>query len=144
VYSIFNKLYYLSYPIYKPLYFIYKGISDRKKIAIIEEYLKPGMTVLDIGANIGYYTKLFSKSVGSTGKVFAFEPDDTNFRHLKENTKGLGNVTTINKAVGEKSQQVKLYYSEEMNVDHQTYDSGVYITQTMPAISHQTVPHVSL
>lgn len=36
--------------------------------------IKPGMTVLDIGADIGYYTLLFAKLVGCEGRVFSFEP----------------------------------------------------------------------
>lgn len=124
MYSLFNNLYYLSYPLYKPLYFSYKNISDRKKIAIIRKYLKPGMRVLDIGANIGYYTRLFSKSVGSEGKVYAFEPDNINFEHLKKNVKNFDNVIALHKAVGEETRITKLYHSKEMNVDHQTYDGG--------------------
>ena len=37
--------------------------------------VKPGMTVVDIGANIGYYTLLAAKIMGSNGRVYAFEPD---------------------------------------------------------------------
>ena len=38
------------------------------------EMLKPGMTVVDIGANVGSYTTQFVTSVGPTGRVYAFEP----------------------------------------------------------------------
>jgi FkbM family methyltransferase len=38
------------------------------------EFVKPGMTVLDIGAHRGFYTLLFSKRVGPTGRVLSFEP----------------------------------------------------------------------
>jgi len=40
--------------------------------------LKPGHVVVDIGANIGYYTLLAASQVGDTGKVIAFEPHDQN------------------------------------------------------------------
>ena len=39
------------------------------------EYLKPGMTVVDIGANIGSYSSLFKDSVGPSGVVIAIEPN---------------------------------------------------------------------
>ena len=47
------------------------GADDRK---FYEAELRPGMTVLDIGANIGLFTQLFARLVGPTGKVYAFEP----------------------------------------------------------------------
>jgi len=36
--------------------------------------IKPGMTVIDVGANFGYYTVLFGDAVGATGRVIAIEP----------------------------------------------------------------------
>lgn len=38
------------------------------------KYVKPGMTVVDVGANLGYYTILFGEAVGSHGRVLAVEP----------------------------------------------------------------------
>ncbi len=37
--------------------------------------VKPGMTVVDVGANFGYYTLLFGDAVGDTGRVLAVEPN---------------------------------------------------------------------
>ena len=36
--------------------------------------VRPGTTILDVGANVGAYTLLFATWVGETGRVFAFEP----------------------------------------------------------------------
>jgi len=52
---------------------------------VIKNTIKNGQIVLDIGANIGYYTLLFSKLVGNSGKVFSFEPEPNNFNILKIN-----------------------------------------------------------
>ena len=41
---------------------------------LVKSIVKPGMRVLDIGANIGYFTNIISKQVGKSGAVFAFEP----------------------------------------------------------------------
>jgi len=41
---------------------------------IICAYVQPGMTVIDVGANIGYYTVKLASKVGPSGKVFSFEP----------------------------------------------------------------------
>ena len=38
-------------------------------------HLKPGMTFIDVGANIGYFTVLASRLVGPEGRVIGFEPN---------------------------------------------------------------------
>jgi FkbM family methyltransferase len=53
--------------------------------ATIRRLTKPGMTVLDIGANIGAHTLLFSSLVGPTGRVVAFEPTDFAYAKLQKN-----------------------------------------------------------
>ncbi len=52
---------------------------------LFERLVTPGMTVLDIGANIGYYTAIASERVGPNGRVIAFEPDPQNFDLLARN-----------------------------------------------------------
>lgn len=72
----------------------------------IEDYFKlyrpkEGDTAFDLGANCGVSVYYLSKLVGSTGKVYAFEPDQINFGILTENIKlhDLKNVIAINKAI---------------------------------------------
>ena len=59
---------------------------EKETTELFKKIIKPGMTVIDIGAHIGYFTRLFSKLVGEKGKVFAFEADPINFSFLKRNT----------------------------------------------------------
>jgi FkbM family methyltransferase len=61
-----------------------------------------GQTVIDIGANLGYYSCIFSKTVGSYGKVIAVEPIELYRRVLKNNTATLENITVLPYALGEK------------------------------------------
>jgi len=124
IFILFNRLYKSCFPIYRPIYFTYKYWSDRDKIRLIKTHVKPGMKVLDIGANIGFYTSFLSKLVGKGGTVYAFEPDEDNFKYLERLTKNLANVKLANVACGEKSGVTYLYKSQEMNIDHQVYDSG--------------------
>ena len=81
---------------------------------------------MDIGANIGYYTLIFARLVGETGRVFAFEPDPANFALLKKNieTNGYHNVVLEQKAVSSTTGSLKLYISEDSAGDHKIYDSG--------------------
>jgi FkbM family methyltransferase len=50
------------------------GTYELKKQQALERFVRPGMTVYDVGANAGFYTLFFSRLVGDMGRVFAFEP----------------------------------------------------------------------
>jgi FkbM family methyltransferase len=50
--------------------------------AVFEKYCTSGMTVVDVGANLGYYSLLASRLVGATGRVVALEPNSENCRLL--------------------------------------------------------------
>ena len=68
-------------------------------IRFILRYLKPGMTFLDIGAHIGFYSLLASYMVGEKGYVHSFEPTKSIFSLLKENAAVRDNIVTNNSAV---------------------------------------------
>ena len=87
--------------------------------------VKEGMTVLEIGANIGFFTLLFSRLAGEKGKVFAFEPDPDNFRLLEKNAQANGctNTVCVKKAVSDRTGTEQLFVSEEHRGDHRLFDS---------------------
>lgn len=62
----------------------YGGREPEQKF-LLEHFLKPGMRVFDLGANIGYYTLLMARCVGASGKVHAVEPHPHNYALLREN-----------------------------------------------------------
>jgi len=72
--------------------------------------LKPGMTVVDIGANQGLYSLLFSRLVGAEGVVIAFEPEPDMFAALETNiaANSVENVECHRLAIGSKSDQAML------------------------------------
>jgi len=51
--------------------------------AIFRRFLRPGMAVIDVGANIGYFTMLSASLVGPKGYVLAVEPNPNNVRMLE-------------------------------------------------------------
>ncbi len=87
---------------------------------LFKNIIKPGMTVVDIGAHIGYFTRLFSKLAGSHGKVFAFEPDPYNFSLLEKNTAHLPNVRIVNAAVSDATGTIDFYEIEDSTGCHTT------------------------
>jgi FkbM family methyltransferase len=77
----------------------------------LKSLLKPGMTFLDIGANIGYFTVLASRLVGPNGRVFAFEPEIKNIEFLLRNLRAnqCQNVVVYPYAVSSKLGYAPLY-----------------------------------
>lgn len=92
---------------------------------LVKKEIKKGDVVLDIGANIGYFTLVFSQIVGTNGKVFAFEPDPNNFALLKKNIENnnLKNVELIQKAVSDVSKPLSLYLCDYNHAQHRIYPS---------------------
>lgn len=121
-----NFLYKNCFPIYKLTYKSFKEKQDAFEISLMKKYIKTGDTVLDIGANIGFYAEILSGIVGEKGKVHCFEPDTTNFTHLKNRCVQLSNVHINNKAVSDKTETIKIYTSKKLNVDHRTYKPDEY------------------
>lgn len=62
-----------------------KGEFESSTSAIAKLLLKPGDTVVDVGANIGYYSLLFSQYVGDTGRIYSFEPAPALVSELEKN-----------------------------------------------------------
>ncbi|NUM50850.1 MAG: FkbM family methyltransferase [Flavobacteriales bacterium] len=120
------------FTLYQPLYWIYKNVTDKENILFFKNYIHEGNTVLDIGANIGFTTLIFSKKVGYSGKTISFEPDTTNFKHLKNlvEEKNLKNVSLINKAISNQSGVLTFYTSPHLNVDHRAYKVNEYASVT--------------
>jgi FkbM family methyltransferase len=101
------------------------GIHEPMETALAEKEISKGNVVIDIGANIGYYTLIFARLVGESGKVFAFEPDPENFALLKKNVElnHYKNVVLIQKAASNVSGKAQLYLSKENKGDHRIYNS---------------------
>ncbi len=77
--------------------------------------LRPGMTVVEVGANFGYFTLIGARTVGSTGTYYAFEPNENTFRHLERSIviNGLSGIAHVyNKAVSDTDGTITLQRSD--------------------------------
>lgn len=99
------------------------GKYEPYETQLILRQARVGDVVVDVGANIGYYTVLLAKKCK---KVYAFEPDKINFEILKKNVEAnkLKNVVAINAAVGSKDEEKILYKSKENLGDHKLFGDG--------------------
>jgi FkbM family methyltransferase len=86
--------------------------------------LKRGDCFLDIGAHIGYFSLLASMVVGTEGKVFAFEPEDKNYRQLIKNAclNGLENIESFNCALGAENGECDLFINLDNDGGHALWD----------------------
>lgn len=78
---------------------------EKEQVEVIKKIVKSGDVVADVGANVGFYTILLSKLVGKAGKVYAFEPEPSNYFLLKKNIKGnfCQNVVCYKEAISNSS-----------------------------------------
>ena len=89
------------------------GLHEPGTTAVLKRVLRPGMTIVDVGAHFGYFTVLFAGKVGKSGVVYAFEPDPTTFEFLERNTKRFEHVACVNAAVTDHNATVTLYRSKK-------------------------------
>lgn len=117
-----------------------RGIWEPAETLLSLKYIKPGYTVLDIGANIGYYTLLFSRYVGPNGQVYSFEPEPRNFAVLHGNVSlnNLSNVISSRLALSNKKCLQELYTASDNLGDHRlSYKQGrASITVELDTMDH--------
>ena len=96
------------------------GVYEKDMTEIFKSVLKKGMVVLDIGANVGYYTIISSYYVGKSGKVLSFEPEPENYKFLTKNINAneYSNVLTFPCGISDKKSEGTLYLSSDNKGKH--------------------------
>ena len=61
------------------------GIYEYWKTLFFMDFIKPGMTVIDIGANKGYFSLLAAKILNGKGRILSFEPEPGNCFWIRKN-----------------------------------------------------------
>jgi FkbM family methyltransferase len=89
------------------------GLMGSGERAFLEQNIRPGMHVLDVGSNVGLYSILMARLAGKTGRVTCFEPEPDLFAALRRNAE-LSGVTCIeahNLALGAAPAELVLHRS---------------------------------
>ena len=117
------------------------GIHGTHDFKIIKNNVKDGDNVIDLGANIGYFTLILAKLVGPTGKVFAFEPDPRNLALLKKNVEynNYKNVIIVPKAVSNVNDKCTLYTGQKTFGQNKIYKPKNTKIQKFIPIDSETV-----
>jgi FkbM family methyltransferase len=112
-----------SRSLYARLYLLGKGLTERREVRFLRAQVKPGMVVFDVGANLGFYTALFSELAGPAGQVHAFEPDPLSFGILKRRTGRRHNVELNPVAVSDHPGRAPLFCNPSNRADNRLYTS---------------------
>ncbi len=86
------------------------GVWEKFQTKLFKESIHRGMVIVDMGAHIGCYTLLAANLTGEEGKVFAFEPEPSNYALLVKNIEanGYSHVIPVEKAVTDRTGTVRL------------------------------------
>lgn len=105
------------------------GTYELDKQVLFSKYLKPGMTVYDVGANVGFYSLLSSLLVSETGKVYSFEPLPANISYLKKHIElnNLKNVSIVENAVCNKVSTVRFNFGDNRSAGFISNDGEIEV-----------------
>lgn len=113
----------------------------------IESHLKPGMTFVDIGANIGFFTLMGANLVGEDGQVFAFEPNPENCDLIRQSVEKneFGNVNVYQNALAEIRQTFEFSVdSSNGRILHEAHTENTMANYTVQAITlDEVLPDLS-
>ena len=86
------------------------GTAEPEMQRCLQEHVRPGDVVLDLGANVGFFTLISAALVGSSGQVIAYEPVPTVAGALRHNValNGLDNVHVVEAAVSDGAGQAQI------------------------------------
>ncbi len=105
---------------------IFFNVYEKTECKFLKSICFKGMKVLDIGANIGYYTALLSQEVGDDGLILALEPDIESYKYLSQSINYLKNknVLSFPIAASNHKQKAPLYLSKANRGDNRLYQNN--------------------
>lgn len=127
IYKSINRTGLLDHPrtqsLFVSCYFIYKKYLEDAYAKLIKNYphfFQEGH-ILDIGANIGYTSYIFSQALTSPYRIFAFEPEKRNVAILNkvaQSHRFVEKLTIVAAAVGDKEEEIEIWQNEGHHADH--------------------------
>jgi FkbM family methyltransferase len=112
---------------FEAAYLTYKGLFEARAANALRAHVHPGTTVIDVGANIGFFTTRFARWASEEGRVLAIEPEAANLHSLKRrlarHPQG-ARVTVIEGVAEEKTGTSKLVRNPDHPGDHKLGPEG--------------------
>ena len=120
------------------------GVLDLPLACLLIKFVKKGMNVVDAGANLGYFTLLSAELVGELGTVYAFEPEEQNFKLLSRSVSEnyLSNVRLSKQALSDRHGRIKLFLGDSSHPHEHSIsvDRGYRCHLALPTISSLRIP----
>ncbi len=103
--------------------------------------LREGDTVIDVGANVGFFTMLSAALVGPAGKIVSFEPDERNRDRLNTNLalNSFNNVTLVGNPASNKVAPVEFFINSDDSGGNALWDPGQFPGNTKSQANRQTI-----
>ena len=124
---------------------ILTGRYEAEELDLMRPLLRPGQTIIDVGANVGYTARFFAQAVGRTGDVHAFEPNPVIYPLLKQNVANLEQVSVYNLGLSSGNGEFPLFiagsnhavacFAEKYPASHLVYREG----ETMRSVDAKVV-----
>ena len=133
---------------FESVYLAYKTVAEAGPIAGLRHLVPNGSTVIDVGANIGFFTVRFGRWVGSAGNVIAIEPEARNFASLRRRVEraGLSQVVqSVQAAAADRPGELRLAVTPGHPAGHYLDTAGVPVQAvTLDELTANTPGHVAL
>lgn len=111
---------------------IINGTYEREQTRLFVQHVRPGATVLDVGAHVGYYTVLSAVLAGPSGRVHAFEPNPRNAEFLRRHVRinRLDTVRVEQAAVSDHEGTARFHFGTGSGTGHLA-DAGALEVRTL-------------
>ena len=119
------------------------GHWEKNVTKVVRDLVRPGATVVEVGANLGYYTLLMARRVGDAGKIYSFEanPQMANLTRKSVNLNGLANrVELINKAASDQVGSLAFMISRQYAGSGHLQVPQSYIATDQTTLTVETQP----
>ena len=116
------------------------GSFEPNEFALLDRLIRPGMNVVDGGANEGVYSLFLACKVGPIGRVIAVEPSAREFMRLSDNvtTNNLNNVSLVASALAERAGEISLRIAEAAHAGQNTVGDFAY--EGITSVGTEVVP----
>ncbi|MBF0346689.1 MAG: FkbM family methyltransferase [Magnetococcales bacterium] len=115
---------------FETCYIIYKSFFEARGVEVLRRYVAANGWIIDVGANIGFFTAIFANWVQDANRVLALEPEPVNFERLRRRMarhRRIKQIDFLCAAAAEKDGVGFLHLNPNHPADHRLSTSGISI-----------------